>query len=242
MLTVCTFKWSDPGYRWNHLFTYGPEHVNRLYRGVQRHLSPPHRFVCITDDPEGIDPEVEVVPLWDDLRWMGGCYTRLRAFAPDMAEVLGPRFVWVDLDCVVVGNLDHIMARPEPFVIWRNGVSSAPYCGSMVMMDAGARAQVWETFDPETSPEAASRFVGTDQAWIAHCLGPDEAVWTNREGVYSRADTPKASAMPGLTRRRYGCDPGTLPKDARIVFWHGPFDPSMPEVQDEYPWVRDHWQ
>lgn len=240
MLTVCTFKWHDPGYRWNPLFTYGPEHVNRLYRGVSRHLYLPHRFVCVTDDAEGIDPGVEIVPLWDDLRWMGGCYTRLRAFAPDMADVLGPRFVWMDLDSVVVGNLDPLFSRQEPFVIWAHGNRKAPYCGSMVMMDAGARAEVWERFDPQTSPAEASRFIGTDQAWIAHCL-PGEATWTRKDGVYSRTQVPPSTALGGVARRRYGAAPGALPSGARVVFWHGPFDPSMPEVQAKYPWVQRHW-
>lgn len=241
MLTVCTFKWTDPNYRWNHLFTYGAEHVNRLYRGVRRHLTFPHRFVCITDDPGGIDPGVEVVPLWDDLRWMGGCYTRLRAFAPDMAGTLGPRFVWMDLDCVVVGDLDPLFSRPEPIVLWRHGVGHTPYCGSMVMMDAGARSQVWEWFDPERSPADAARFVGTDQAWIAHCLGPDEATWRRRDGVYSRTQVPQRTMVSGRARRLLGAEPGALPSGARVVFWHGPFDPSLPEVQSRYPWVTQHW-
>ena len=56
---------------------YGPEYVNRLRNGVARHLSYPHRFICFTDDAEGIDPGIEVFPLpslglppeHKDLRW-----------------------------------------------------------------------------------------------------------------------------------------------------------------------------
>ena len=37
---------------------YGSDYVNRLYRMVGRHLRRPFRFVCLTDEPERIDPAV----------------------------------------------------------------------------------------------------------------------------------------------------------------------------------------
>ena len=39
--TVICLKWGD---------RYGPEYVNRLYRGVRANTDRPLRFVCITDD------------------------------------------------------------------------------------------------------------------------------------------------------------------------------------------------
>ena len=42
---------------------YGPEYVNRLYGMVSRHLAPPFRLVCLTDDRQGIRPEVECFDL-----------------------------------------------------------------------------------------------------------------------------------------------------------------------------------
>jgi hypothetical protein len=61
--TVATFKWRPrPGYR----SAFASSHVNVLQRMVARHFNRPHRFVCITDDPEGLDPAVDAVPLWSD--------------------------------------------------------------------------------------------------------------------------------------------------------------------------------
>ena len=56
---------------------YGPEYVNRLRKGVNRHLSYSHRFICFTDDPTGIEEGIEIFPLpslglppqHHDLRW-----------------------------------------------------------------------------------------------------------------------------------------------------------------------------
>src|SRR5262245_38260455 len=42
---------------------YGPEWVNRLYGMVARNTTWTVRFVCFTDDPSGIRPEVECRPL-----------------------------------------------------------------------------------------------------------------------------------------------------------------------------------
>ena len=42
---------------------FGPEYVNKLYKMVQKNLSLPHRFVCFTDNAEGIVDGVEIRPL-----------------------------------------------------------------------------------------------------------------------------------------------------------------------------------
>ena len=42
---------------------YGAEYINRLYAGVAKHLRRPFRFVCATNQSEGIRPEVECVPI-----------------------------------------------------------------------------------------------------------------------------------------------------------------------------------
>jgi hypothetical protein len=61
-LTFVCWKWSKPGYR----STFGPNAVNTLRKMVARHYDAPHRFCCVTDDAEGLDPEVEVIPDWTD--------------------------------------------------------------------------------------------------------------------------------------------------------------------------------
>lgn len=192
MLSVVCWRWTPPnGYR----STYAPETVNVLRRMVARHYHRPHRFVCVTDDAAGLDPEVHVVPLWPDHATVpsphGGhnpsCYRRLKAFAPEARELLGERFVSIDLDTVIVGDLAPLWDRPEDFVIWGETDPRSFYNGSMFLMTAGTRRQVWDRFDPTSSPreaKAAGRF-GSDQGWISYVLGPGEAIWGRQDGVYS---------------------------------------------------------
>lgn len=238
-LSVVTFLWSDPRYRWNPLFLYGSDHVRRLRNMVARNLAMPHRFVCVTDRPEAIDDDIETVPLWSDLADMGRCWRRLRAFAPDMAGLLGERFCWLDLDCVIVGDITPLMRRSEDFLVWRRR-SGPLYCGSMVMMTAGARREVWEDFDPEISPGRCDAMCGSDQAWMLHRLGRNEAGWTEADGVLSFRSLARPGVPQGMARRRGQAV--SLPQHARIVFFHGPFDPSQQEQQQAFPWIAEHWR
>lgn len=41
---------------------YGPDYVNILYRAARANMTGPFRFVCITDEGEGPDPGIDLVP------------------------------------------------------------------------------------------------------------------------------------------------------------------------------------
>lgn len=229
MISVVTFKWATPGYR----AKFTSEHVNTLRRMVLRHYQAPHRFICITDDPAGLDGGIEVVPLWDHHASVpnptgGGrpsCYRRLKLFDPAMAEVIGDRFVMLDLDCVICGDLSPLFDRPEDAVFWKSPTNEWPYNGAMFMANTGARPQLWQDFDPLESPKLtqAAGYRGSDQAWISYKLGWDEATWTDRDGVY----------YYGKIRNRQ-----SVPANARIIFTTGGSAPWTLR----HPWVRKHYR
>jgi hypothetical protein len=233
--SVVCWKWKPkPGYR----SVFGPDTVNVLRRMVARHFHAPHRFICVTDDANGIDPEVEIQTPWNDFADIpsphGGnnpsCFRRLRAFHPHIAEFFGPRFVSLDLDCVITSDITPIWDRPEDFVIWGDFTNpKTAYNGSMFMLTAGARPQVWGEFDPAWSPFRAkqSGCWGSDQGWITFRLGTGEARWTRQDGVFSFRNDVAPS--------------GKLPAGARIVIFHGAQDP-WGEFAQKYEWVRTHYR
>jgi hypothetical protein len=214
MISVITWLWQTAGYRSQFL----PEHVNTLRRQVARHYSEPHRFICVTDLLDGFDPEVELVADRRDFASIpsphgGGnpsCYRRLRLFDPGAAADFGERFVSIDLDTVIVGDLRPLWDRPDDFVIWRDPIHRNSYCGSMMMVRAGSRPQVWHRFDPGLSPRESLKAGcrGSDQGWIRYCLGLHEATWTREDGVYSY----RMDLHSGRDR---------LPGNARIIMFHG---------------------
>jgi hypothetical protein len=236
MLTIVTFLWKPrPGYR----SKFSTQHVNVLRRMVRRHYRQPHRFVLLTDDPTGItEPDIEVFELWRDFanvqnpsgRGNPSCYRRLRLFAPEPGKFLGERFVCLDLDTVIVDDMAPVWDRDDDFVIWKSGTSGNPYNGSMFMLKAGARPNVWLDFDPVWSPINTRRagLYGSDQAWIAHSCGAGEKTWSAADGVLS--------FRLNLEHRS-----GGLPERSRIVFFHGNGDPWDPPIQKRYPWVKKAW-
>jgi hypothetical protein len=233
-LTVVCWKWqAAPGYR----STFTSTHVNTLRAMVARHYAKPHDFVCLTDDAKGIDGDIRVVPLWNDYHELRGpngvnCYRRLRAFSAEAADIIGPRFVSLDLDCVITADVAPLWDRPEDFVIWGDTARGTPYNGSMFLLTAGTRRKVWEQFNPHHSPALARNlgYIGSDQAWIGACLGPHERKWSKADGVYSFRNEIQRHSRAGL------------PGNARIVMFHGRFDPWMPAVQAWHPWIKQHWR
>lgn len=218
---------------------FSAEHVNTFRNMVERHYPDDHEVVCVTNIPDGIDERVRIVPLWDEFASVysphgnnqPACYRRVRAFSRDMADLIGPRFVSVDLDCVIVGDMRTLWNRKEDFLIYHYPMRTTPYNGSMWMMNAGAREQVYTQFDPNVSPLKAKKagLRGSDQAWFAYVLGDREKTWGYKDGVVAwRSD---------LKQRGY-----VLPPHSRIVFFHGLVDPWDKEARDRAPWIEEHYR
>lgn len=209
-ITIMTWLWSQPNGR----ASYTADYVNIWADMMRRNLTMPHRLACVTDTPEGIASHVEIiepprdfendsVPSWGPEKPQ--CLRRLALFAPDAGERFGHRFVSMDLDCVVAGNLDSLFLRPEDAVFYESpGPVSNPraYNGSMLMLTAGARPQVYTQWCPEQAKDASKRLIGSDQAWFSHVLGRGEAVWNESDGIdwwqngYNRGN-PRLMFFPG---------------------------------------------
>lgn len=236
MLTFVCWKWTPPrGYR----SIFAPSTVNVLYSMLQRHYHAPFDLVCVTDDPRGIEPQIRIVPLWDTYSTMvsphgngyPSCYRRLKMFAADAATLFGPRFVSMDLDIVLCDDVTELFSSELDFRMYGDTARGTPYNGSLIQLRAGTRTQVWEKFDPKTSPLLGlqKRYIGSDQAWIAVCLGPHEAKFTAKDGVYSY-------------RNELAPRGGRLPADAKIVIMHGHVDPWTPAMKRRHAWIQEHYR
>jgi len=224
-LRVVCWKWKQPGYR----SQFTSKHVNVLYRMIKRHYHQPFEMVCITDDGEGLHSGIRVIPLWDDWRECGRCTVRLKLFSEEMRRIIGPRFVSIDLDVVITGDITPIWDIEEDFKINAIAVKGQPYNGGMFIMNAGARKQAWEKFEGMTSMDKAHQmgYKGSDQAWLPLILGANEPTWGPDDGVYSYRGSIKRTS---------------LPENARMVFFQGIQDPWDRKTQQESPWIKSHWK
>jgi hypothetical protein len=246
VITIVSWLWTnDPRHASRVAGGYRVEHVARLSRMVAANLALPHDFAVVTDRPTHEFPsDIRVIPIWDDYATMGHCWRRLKAFAPEMREIIGPRFAWIDLDCCVVGDLTPLLDRPEDAVFWSPKTTASYYNGSLVLLTAGSRARVWDTFDPERSPQLAKEagMKGSDQAWWSYVLGPNEARWTQRDGVVSFFKDCR-NQRPAGTRIVFF--PGRLKANADMVratapWIGGTLDGYLPIDEPEYAWPP--WQ
>lgn len=231
-LTILTWLWSQTNGR----ATYTAQHVNVWADMVRRHLTLPNvRIACVTDIPDGIDKRVHIIapprdfehfriPSWTEERPQ--CLRRIAMFSPKASEIFGTRFVSMDCDCIVAANLDSLFTRTEDIVLYASPPMSPsiltprPYNGSMLMMTAGARPQVYERLTPEGAVRAGQIYYGSDQAWISFVLGASEAVWDEKDGVV------------WYGRWRFGVH-------GRLMFFPG--FPKPWDLLDGHEWTRLHY-
>lgn len=227
MISIITWLWRQPKSRTR----YAAEHVNIWADMVRRNLSMPHRIAVVTDLTDGIDPSIEIIPPSGEFvgietpTWCNAkpnCFRRLVMFRRDAAKTFGKRFVSMDLDCVIGGPLDPLFDRKEDLVLYKGTSPKRPYNGSMMLMTAGCRPQVYETFNANEAADAGLMFCGSDQSWLAYKLGWNEATWNEADGVYfwganyrPRRDKPKILFFPG-----------------RLKPWD--IAPAVPFVRDNY--------
>ncbi len=255
MISIVCWKWKpeDGTKHQEKRERFSARHVNILRNMLERNLTIPHKFICVTDDWKGLHSSVFVVNIdwaFRDYAYLGGCYRRLKAFGTHGRKMFGDRFISLDLDCVIAGNIDHIIGFQDDFRIWQDGYRRfTPYCGSLWGMKAETRSHVWDRFhsDPVASIRRANIYQGTDQAHISACLYPNEAVWTKeKDGIYNF--NTQVRRCPNRIYKR-GSDTimehlrsGELPKDARIVFFNGKYDPSQEQLWKHHEWIGDLWR
>ena len=233
MITVLCFKWA--GYRAK---DYDCGAVNRLRSMLARNLTVEHELVCCTDNAEGINAGIRIVPMPKEALELPERYPKLYAFHPDGARLFGKRVALLDLDIVIVGNIDSILTRTEPFVGletdgWGNG-SRFRFNTTFALFDGGAYPNIWSDFEYDRSREivAAIRRTrnrgGTDQHWVSYCL--------NNEGAGYPHGGQEFETFHDLPDR------AVLPDAARIISFGGAENPRLGECQRAAPWIMEHWR
>jgi hypothetical protein len=229
MLSVLLFLWSESS---------GPADKKAAHFVFRPELRMPHRLIAITDYPRDLFPsDIEYLPLverFGELRRLGGCWLRLKCFAPGMEELIGHRCAWIDLDSIVCGTLDPLFDRPEPMVLFRSGsIPGQNWNGSVILFSPAENRDIWTEFDPDTSPAFVRELRGglkngprgTDQAWLHHMRGPDTPHWSATDGI--------------LHWGRHASR--TLPEHARILTFPGLEKPDSDKVRRRSPWIKAYW-
>lgn len=156
MDVVCV-KWGDK---------FSHEHVNRLYRMVCKNFHDSFRFICYTENAEGIDKEIHIrsLPHENLETW----WWKLTLFQ----EVKGPT-LFLDLDVVIQHDITHfkeyikknrlclVKAYWKPYVYIRENDFDVDI-NSSVMLWEGDLTHVWKDFIKDIDRHLF-RYVGIDR-------------------------------------------------------------------------------
>jgi len=195
--------------------------ILRLRQSVDKHITRPYKFYCLTNDLTSGIPAIRI-PLKHN--WPGW-WAKMELHRPDLPK---GRTLYLDLDSHVISNLDPILNYPGNLVMFRTKVPpkkqvnrkklSVIHCyqAATMLFTPGAMKQVYKRF--EKQPGFYMNKFRSDQdvmgAWI-----PDQPVFPNR----------------WLKKLSQCGDMKSPPKDV-IIITGRPGDGSFRRLH-EYPWL-----
>ncbi len=244
MVNVLCIKWGKK---------YGPEYVNILHSMVRRHLQREHRFICLTDDAEGIDPSVETQPIpkvdfpdFDNMAAWARAHgwLKLVSFANPLLDIQGPT-LFIDLDVVIVDKLDPFFDLPGEFVVireWdkRDGTGNT----SVYRFNAGAHADALSYFKKH-SDEIRNSYRNEQQYITTFFANQGKmSFWPEAWCRSFKRHCVRAHVLNLFL-------PPRIPEGARIIAFHG--KPNPPDAiagrsgkwyRRVIPtaWIKEHWR
>jgi len=232
MIDIVCFKWGPK---------FTAEYVNNLYSAIQRNTTIEHRFICYTDDPEGVECETRPflidLPVW----WYIIGLTN-----PEHEH--NDQLVYMDLDTIITGNIDHILTLDKPFATisdfgWTSGLQTA-----YIMWNKSVRDAVWKHFTTKYKPADYpkldcdyTKWGGTNQ-FLEECMG---VVRINKNPKPAIQDAPPVVRLqdvyPGECvsyKAQSLQNTQQLNDNIKMVFFHG--KPQPHEVDNA--WLKEHWK
>lgn len=232
MIDIVCFKWGPK---------FTADYVNNLYRAVQRNTTIEHRFICYTDDPQGVECETRPflidLPVW----WYIIGLTN-----PEHEH--NEQLIYMDLDTIITGNIDHILSLDKPFATisdfgWTSGLQTA-----YIMWNRSVRDSVWEYFTTKYKPADYpkldcdyTRWGGTNQ-FLEECMG---VVRINKNPIPAIQNAPPVvrlqDVFPGECvsyKAQHLQNVQQLDNKIKMVFFHG--KPQPHEVNNA--WLKEHWR
>ena len=222
---------------------YSYDYVNKLYNMVSRNCTLPYEFVCLTDDARGIDPNVKIIPLPNDLE---GWWCKPYMYSKDLP--IQGTILYMDLDVVVASNIDKLFTyQPGTWCTVRDFTRVMrpkwqKYNSSVVRFETGQLHHVWEDFKKDQKKIQRRLFGDQDWLWEATrrhqaTLYPDSWIlswkWEVRK---SKEFAP--GGRKGTRVFKHDDHKATPRVECCVCVFHG--DPNPHHCSDK--WVVDNWK
>lgn len=212
---------------------YDATWVRKLRDGVARHLTLPHRFVCLTDMVRDVQSAgVEAIALPES--WPGW-WSKMCLWHPDV-ELIG-RTLYFDLDTVVVGSLDAIAAYPHRFTMAHEFYRPHLLC-STAMAWSGDWSHLYEAFAAD--PGGHARAYDDVAPKVSGRIGDQAAIedFLNKRGEHVDTFRDLFGERSIASWKVHVRDGGGLNGSEAVVAFHGS---EKPHNLQHIKWIRDAW-
>jgi hypothetical protein len=234
---------------------YGVDYANTLYSMVSRNTRRPLRFICFTDDAEGLRPEIQPYPLPPidlPLSHQWKAWRKISLWQRDLADLDGD-VLFLDLDVVVTGSIDAFFdfEPAKTYCVIENWTQMGEGIGntSVFRLRIGAHTEVYDTLMADTAGAFAKFRNG--QTFVSRTIS---------RMTYWPADwcvSFKHTLVPRWPLNFLKIPP--LPPGTRVVCFTGLPNPDhardgeWPSKRGEWwkavykhvrptPWIAEHWR
>ena len=224
--------------KWGNKYT--SEYVNVLYNMCKRHISLPFEFHCLTENPVGLAPGIQIIslPVHSGIKtW----WSKLYMFSPDLP--VNGSILYFDLDVVIFQNIDCLFSHDlGNFQIIRDfnrcRVKDWKTSNSSVMRwETGRLDYLWNEFS--ANPHNIISANHGDQDYITKRAAKDIRHWPD-----SWIRSYKWEMHPFTSRCVNNGNKKTFPqlpkidKDNMVAVFHG--EPKPSNCGDQF--VIDNWR
>lgn len=215
MINIVCFKWGDK---------FSAEYVNKLWYAIRRNVTVPFTFTCFTEDPTGVkcttEPFLRKLPTW---WYIIGLFNKNHGFED--------KVLYIDLDTVITGNIDHILNLDTNFAIIRDFYRIKGLQTAFIMWKPEWGYYIWDSL-VKNMPKDLVRYGGGTNRWIENSvLGKDITIFQDEfPGEFI------SYKVHILKDTRYK-SPGDL-DTAKVICFHGK---PMPSEKRELEWMKEHW-
>ena len=127
---------------------YGADYVNKLYRGIMGNTTLKGvQFYCFTEDDAGLDEGVQVKPLNTEWSYW---WVKATIFNAESDHGIRGRVFYIDLDMVITGCLDELLAYRGVFATMSTNdifceTAADGYNSSIMAFDSSFGAAIYAT-------------------------------------------------------------------------------------------------
>jgi hypothetical protein len=226
VITVCCIKAGTK---------YGVEYVNRLHNMVSRNVhSTPYEFVCFTErelPKSGFNKGIRFAPLPTTYT---GWWHKMGLYKAKLPGVYTEKILYIDLDVVVAGELDTLMAYESDFAtakdwptgsVQKDSVKDKQGNTSVVLLKVGSQAKMWDRFSKDPAGEI--------KAYIGNRMGDGDQEWINKAYPECMDLLPEKFVQSYKLHKLQAVPPS----DCAIVMFHG-----TPKPHECGGWVKEFWR